>query len=346
MKMPLTKLPLAKLRALQEESNQPSHSEPAAELPHTPRDSTKLIFPMGLHTPRLAWLNKASKKACWFGVSLDEQSCELDQGKRVPKLALTLRRKLEAEAALDHEGLFRESANATMLSVCKERLANGEDPEEVCCGCSVALLSCLFKEWLRCLPGGLWGSSAPHAYAELERAVLAQGGPATRPTMSRAAPSATPRPLHVAMLLKQGMPPQQRELLLWVLDFLAECAAHEAASRMGVEQLAICFAPVLMPANEKTKLPASQQMADAMRAIEVTRRLIEGHAAAKKPASTSATSTSNVASACTSEPSEPPRVAKRGSEDMMSLQAPPPSKQRSVGSEGFAQLRLFELIEC
>eukprot|EP00966_Prymnesium_polylepis_P328394 7384205-Prymnesium_polylepis.1 len=47
------------------------------------------------------------------------------------------------------------------------------------------------------------------------------------------------------------MPAAQRDLLLWLLEFLAACADHAASSKMGVEQLAVCFAPLVVHSVEK-----------------------------------------------------------------------------------------------
>ena len=187
---------------------------------------------------------KAKLPARWFGEKLEEQESEMDRGRRVPKLALALRTEMEAEGALDEEGIFRQSPGAITLQFVKERLVSGEDPEEVCAGIEPHVLSGLFKDWLRALPGGLWAAASPQVRADLEEALLTDGGsggaaPSAAPSTRASASAAAPKPHHVAMLLKQAMAPPQRDLLLWVLDFLAECAGHAAASKMGVEQLAV-----------------------------------------------------------------------------------------------------------
>lgn len=80
-----------------------------------------------------------------FGCALEDHECEMDHGRRVPKLAVTLRRILVSSHALDHPGIFRESANHATLQLVKGRIVNGEAAEEVLQGCEPELVGCLFK---------------------------------------------------------------------------------------------------------------------------------------------------------------------------------------------------------
>lgn len=89
------------------------------------------------------------------------------------------------------------------------------------------------QDWLRSLPGGLWASASPKVRLDLEKALLEDTSPGGS---SQATSVPNHRASRMALLIKQGVPPQQRELLLWLLDFLVDFALHSANSKMGIEQ--------------------------------------------------------------------------------------------------------------
>lgn len=93
--------------------------------------------------------HSAKPHSLFFGRPLNEQECEMDHGRSVPKLAVALRRILLEKGALDHPGIFRESASHATLQLSKERIMRGEPAEEVCVGCGPEIVSCLFKVHLR-----------------------------------------------------------------------------------------------------------------------------------------------------------------------------------------------------
>lgn len=213
--------------------------------------------------------------ARWFGARLDSQPTRLDRGHRVPILLVELRNALEEQDGLQAEGIFRLSPEASVQKFVRERLEGGEEPEDVLSGCTVEVLSCLLKEWLRELPEGLWASVSKEALQEFETALS----------------SASQDGAHLSMLLKQAMPPAQREVLLWVLDLLIDTAAHHRESKMGVEGLSAIFAPMLIhrqPAasgkHRKQGEPSpEEELRNARTAVVLCRKLLDGHIITRGP---------------------------------------------------------------
>jgi len=216
----------------------------------------------------------AGRSKNWFAQPLEEQRCVVDRGRRVPAVLMALRRTLEEQSGLEHEGLFRLSAEAAVQAFMRQRLEDSEDPEVVLEGCSCDVLAGLLKEYFRELPGGVWvsgGGAQPKAadkkraesrrssQAELEAELLNQAG-GGMPT---------------AMLLKQALGPSQREVLLWLLDVLLDVAAHEAANRMSKAALAAVFAPVLMPGSLDSS--ALEQLQRAKDSVKLCQQLLDGH---------------------------------------------------------------------
>ena len=152
----------------------------------------------------------------------------------MPKLAIVLRRELEAEGWLDHEG-SSALCGAMTLQLVKSGWRAARSPKT---SAPAAMRTCwAASSGLATIPAGrsLGGDLATGQQRGVE-AKLLEPGAAACPSSSRAQGS------HIALLLGKGMPPPQRELLLWLLDFLVECAARESSSRMGVEQLAVARA--------------------------------------------------------------------------------------------------------
>mmetsp|Transcript_19805 Transcript_19805/g.53444 ORF Transcript_19805/g.53444 Transcript_19805/m.53444 type:complete len:143 (+) Transcript_19805:224-652(+) len=132
------------------------------------------------------------------------------------------------------------------------------------------------------------------------------------------------------------MPAAQRDLLLWLLEFLAACADHAASSKMGVEQLAVCFAPLVVHSVEKA--PQAEQLLAAKRAVDVTRALLEWTLALRP----STAIPNEPAAAAAVAP--PPRIAKRSSAEALA-EGPAlvarPVRQRSGGSGGSSGLTTY-----
>jgi len=255
----------------------------------------------------------------WFGAPCSSQQMKLDRGHRVPVLLVEIRNALDECEGFATEGIFRLAAEGARQRFVRERLEAGEEPEQVLCGCEVEVLAGLLKEWLRELPDGLWASVGAEAREEFERAL---GGSAAT---------------NVALLLKQAMPPAQREVFLWVLDLLADAAAHEASSKMGVEQLSAVFAPTLLGRIEDAVVAVEQpgsggrrgtkaavaaaaaapsplaQLEAAKTAVTLCRNLLEGHVRARAPsaaasaaaASAASTAASSAAAAAAAAPPRP-----------------------------------------
>ena len=197
----------------------------------------------------------SSPAGLWFGVALAQQETTMDRGHRVPVLLATMRECIDEAGALATEGIFRISAEKRIQTLVRERLESGEDPESVLGGCSVELLSGLLKEYLRSLPGGAWLSGT--AAEELHTELLNGGG---RPT---------------AMLLKQALPPSQLHVMNWTIDLLVEAAGEAATSKMSDENLAVVFAPLLIPGDEAD--PPHVQLKMAQEGILILRKLICEH---------------------------------------------------------------------
>jgi len=152
---------------------------------------------------------KAGGSVSWFGVPLDIQQCELDRGRRVPKLLAALRRAMNEQGGLDQEGIFRESPDRRLLSFIRQRLEAGEDPDAVLEGCSSEIIGALIKAWFGELPGGVWvgGELDPKAKKGSKKGADASGKELETQLLA-AAQCGMP----MAMLLKQGLPPGQREV--------------------------------------------------------------------------------------------------------------------------------------
>lgn len=219
----------------------------------------------------------AKQNKLWFGADLGGQPMERDRGRRVPTLLAVLRRELEEQEGFEAEGIFRSCPDVARLQFVKSRLESGEDPETVCSGCSVEVIGALLKEWVRQLPGGLWAASSAEARDELEAALLGQTGPTGG---------------QLALLLKHALGPGQREVLVWLLELLARAAESSAASKMGVDQLAVVFAPAVMGVDESA--PPEKLLLHATRAVDMTRRLILGHAIAPEAPAVGGTAVASV----------------------------------------------------
>lgn len=155
--------------------------------------------------------NAGAGTVSWFGVPLSTQPCDLDRGRRVPKLLGALRRALEEGCGMEQEGVFRQSADGRLLTFIRQRLEAGEDPEAVLEGCSTEALSTLLKAWFSELPGGVWISGeedAPKAKKGGKKGPATDGGRELESQLISAAHAGMP----TAMLLKQGVRPQQREV--------------------------------------------------------------------------------------------------------------------------------------
>lgn len=218
--------------------------------------------------------NAGAGTVSWFGVPLSTQPCDLDRGRRVPKLLGALRRALEEGCGMEQEGVFRQSADGRLLTFIRQRLEAGEDPEAVLEGCSTEALSTLLKAWFSELPGGVWISGeedAPKAKKGGKKGPATDGGRELESQLISAAHAGMP----TAMLLKQGVRPQQREALLWLLDVLCEAATHSASSKMSIDNLAVVFAPVLVPTDEKA--PPLEQLQRAKDGVTLVKALLKSH---------------------------------------------------------------------
>lgn len=291
------------------------------------RSSTLL---RGVTGKRRATTQTASR---WFGAPCSSQQMTLDRGHRVPVLLVEIRNALEECEGFATEGIFRLAAEGARQRFVRERLEAGEEPGQVLCGCQVEVLAGLLKEWLRELPDGLWASVGTEAREEFERALSGSGT------------------TNVALLLKQAMPPAQREVFLWVLDLLADAAAHESSSKMGVEQLSAVFAPALLgrsasqdavvessgsggrrgtKAAAVAELSPLEQLQAAKTAVMLCRKLLEGHVRARAPSAAS----SSAASAASAAAAAPGPLTRSGSKraaantpdtrSTMRKKAPPP----------------------
>ncbi len=112
---------------------------------------------------------------------------------------------------MEQEGVFRQSADGRLLTFIRQRLEAGEDPEAVLEGCSTEALSTLLKAWFSELPGGVWISGeedAPKAKKGGKKGPATDGGRELESQLISAAHAGMP----TAMLLKQGVRPQQREV--------------------------------------------------------------------------------------------------------------------------------------
>eukprot|EP00697_Spironema_sp_BW2_P000955 gnl/Spiro4/11307_TR5966_c0_g1_i1.p1 gnl/Spiro4/11307_TR5966_c0_g1~~gnl/Spiro4/11307_TR5966_c0_g1_i1.p1 ORF type:complete len:627 (+),score=115.50 gnl/Spiro4/11307_TR5966_c0_g1_i1:141-1883(+) len=159
-----------------------------------------------------------------FGVDLDPASFVPDPHNSlpVPQVLVTLKEHFIAGGGLLSEGVFRVQASTSEVAAAKSQLNRG-----IFTGCSdVHTVANLIKIWFRELPDKLLNpvyQSMDHTddYTSCYNAY-------------------------------QSLPDPNRDLLAWLLDLLAEVAAHEASNKMNVKNLAVILAPNLFHPHAKT----------------------------------------------------------------------------------------------
>lgn len=225
---------------------------------------------------------KAGLAVSWFGVPLAEQPTEVDRvaewrsERKVPKLLAALRRALDESDGMQEEGIFRTAEAAGKLSFIRKRLESGEDPDAVLEGCSCHAVSTLIKAWFAELPGGvMWtGGDAAAAKAKKSSKKGAQAADAGR-ELERELIAAAKVGMPIKMILKNAMPETQRDTLYWLLDLLCEAATQQSTSKMGADNLAVIFAPVLLPTDASA--PPMEQLQRAKDGVTLVKSLLVTH---------------------------------------------------------------------
>lgn len=136
---------------------------------------------------------------------------------RVPEVLMMLASEFRRNKGATTEGVFRVAPDRSLAEACKASIERGaftgtDDPH---------IAALLIKRWFRDLKPPLL-SCVPR-----ERLEALKTSP-TAPALEA---------------LVESMKPDERALLLWVLDFGLEVAVNEAVTRMSPKNLAIVFAP-------------------------------------------------------------------------------------------------------
>jgi len=172
-----------------------------------------------------------------FGVPLQDLECDDVNGKRVPRLLVRLRRLLVEHEGLTVEGIFRLAPDNVEWRRIRDELNRGTYDGEVT---DVNCISHLIKVWFRDLPVQILNT-----VPEEELVSVAD--------------------VDDAMRLVAKIPQQERDVLLWMLDLMADVVSHEAENKMSVKNCAIVMGPNLY------KLPSD---ADPMEALVVSQKAV------------------------------------------------------------------------
>eukprot|EP00964_Phaeocystis_antarctica_P141010 scaffold105971_cov63-Phaeocystis_antarctica.AAC.5 len=220
-------------------------------------------------------------------------------GFTVPVLLRALRRAMYAQDVFEVPGCFqhKHSWNQATKNALRQRLADGEDPYEVCKPTvPVELLSSLLMDWLHELPGGLWGQEWaskgmgwPHiACTSPSRKVVAKKGNGNllqllEKTLGEKADVRIDKAIRVAPLL-DAIEPRRREVLLWLLAMLDLAVEYKEHSKMGYAEFAAVFEPYLVPRPGMQLFQPKEQRQYAEKLLVSARALLANYEAHHKAA--------------------------------------------------------------
>jgi len=206
--------------------------------------------------------DKTAEKGSIFGVPLKEILERENRGSNIPLLVERLTEWIQSKA-INVEGIFRISAQHSNLDAMKLLLESGQvvnfddyekDPYSVCG---------LLQKYFRDLPKPLTSDDLHTAFITTHKSLEKLRGSGINEE-------------EVAVMKFKGLvamlAPENRDLIAFLLNFLAKVAEHEEKNKMGKRNLATVFGPLLLRSPDG--LTMEQQLSESAMIPQIVENLM------------------------------------------------------------------------